>query len=388
MKVQTSPALPRGLSFLAARGGLGGRLYVGPAGIVSGKTAAAAIASGQAWSLAGGPLAFSSCSVLLREDDQLTEAAAPFADVLDWSEAEGADVARHVGGLLSNLGKARPAFAGLDLGRPRVMGIVNVTPDSFSDGGRFFDVDKAVAHGLDLCAAGADILDVGGESTRPGAEAVDTDEEIRRVVPVIRALAEKGIPVSVDTRHAAVMGAAVESGAAIINDITALSDDPRSLAVAAKSGAAVVLMHMQGEPGVMQRDPHYGFAPLDIYDYLAGRLAACRAAGIPSDRLCIDPGIGFGKTVEHNLQILARLGLYHALGVPLLLGVSRKSFIGKLSLGEPAGERLAGSLTAALLGLGQGTQILRVHDVAETVQAVAVWQGIKRAGEEMPAPAQ
>jgi dihydropteroate synthase len=142
-------------------------------------------------------------------------------------------------------------------------------------------------------------------------------------------------------------------------------------------------MHMQGEPQMMQHDPHYAFAPLDIYDYLAGRLAACRAAGIPVERLCIDPGIGFGKSVEHNLQILARLGLYHALGVPLLLGVSRKSFIGKLSRNEPAGERLAGSLTAALLGLGQGTQILRVHDVAETVQAVAVWQGIKRAGESV-----
>lgn len=386
LKVETSPALPRGLSFLAAKSGLAGRLYIGPAGIVSGKTAAAAIASGQAWSLAGGPLAFSSCSVLLREDDRLIEAAAPFGDVLDWSEAEGPEVARHVGALLSNLGKARPPFAGLDLDRPRVMGIVNVTPDSFSDGGRFFDIDKAISHGLDLWEAGADILDVGGESTRPGSEEVDVDEEIRRVVPVIRALAEKGIPISIDTRHSAVMGAAVESGAGIINDITALSDDERSLAVAAKSGAAVVLMHMQGEPRAMQRDPHYGFAPLDIYDYLADRLAACRAAGISSDRLCVDPGIGFGKTVEHNLQILARLGFYHALGVPQLLGVSRKSFIGKVSRNEPAGERLAGSLTAALLGLGQGCQILRVHDVAETVQAVAVWQGIKRAGEEMQAP--
>jgi dihydropteroate synthase len=181
------------------------------------------------------------------------------------------------------------------------------------------------------------------------------------------------------------MGAAVENGAAIINDISALSGDPSSLAVAAKSGAAVVLMHMQGEPQGMQQAPHYSFAPLDIYDYLAERLAACRAAGIPIERLCIDPGIGFGKTVEHNLQVLARLGLYHGLGVPVLLGVSRKGFIGKLSRNEPAGQRLAGSLTAALLGLGQGAQILRVHDVVETVQAVAVWQSIKRAGD-VPLP--
>jgi dihydropteroate synthase len=260
------------------------------------------------------------------------------------------------------------------------MGIVNVTPDSFSDGGCFFDSGAAIAHGLRLIEAGADILDVGGESTRPGAEAVDIDEEMRRVLPVIRALAEQGATVSVDTRHAAVMAAAVDSGAAIINDITGLEGDPQSLEVAARSGAAVVLMHRQGDPQVMQQNPHYAFAPLDIYDYLARRLEACRGAGIPAGRLCIDPGIGFGKTVEHNLQILSRLGLYHALGVPLLLGVSRKSFIGKLSRGEPAGERLAGSLTAALIGLGQGAQILRVHDVAETSQAAAVWLGIKTAG--------
>ncbi len=343
----------------------------------------AAIASGQARSLAGGPLAFSSCSVLWRDAGQLIEATAPFADVLDWSEEEGPQVSGHVGALLANLGKARPTFAGLALDRPRVMGIVNVTPDSFSDGGRFFNAEAAIAHGLLLHDAGADILDIGGESTRPGAETIDPDEEMRRVLPVVRALAERGAIVSVDTRHAAVMGAAVESGAAIINDITALEGDPRSLSVAAKSGAAVVLMHMQGEPQVMQHDPHYAYAPLDVYDYLARRLAACRAAGMAVERLCVDPGIGFGKTVEHNLQILARLGFYHALGVPLLLGVSRKSFIGKLSRNEPAGNRLAGSLTAALLGLGQGAQILRVHDVAETVQAVAVWQGIKRAGESL-----
>lgn len=381
LTLETSPALPRGLSFVAAQGGLEGRLYVGPAGIVAGKTAAAAIASSQAWSLAGGPLAFSACSVLLRGDDQLVEAAAPFGDVLDWSEAEGPQVSRHVGALLSRLGKARPNFAGLTMDRPRIMGIVNVTPDSFSDGGCFFDTEAAIAHGVRLCEAGADILDVGGESTRPGSEAVDPDEEMRRVLPVIRALAETGAVVSVDTRHAAVMGAAVDSGAAIINDVTALSGEPQSLPVAVKSGAAVVLMHAQGEPRDMQNDPHYAFAPLDVYDYLAERLSVCRAAGIPVERLCVDPGIGFGKTVEHNLQILSRLGLYHALGVPVLLGVSRKSFIGKVSRGEPAGQRLAGSLTAALLGLGQGVQILRVHDVAETVQAVAVWQGIKRAGE-------
>jgi dihydropteroate synthase len=378
--LETSPALPRGLSSLAGQCGLEGRLYAGPAAIISGKIAAATLASGQAKPLAGGELAFSSCSILLRDDGKLVEVTAPIGHVLDWSAAEGPQVSRHVGSLLANLGKERPAFAGFAMDRPRVMGIVNVTPDSFSDGGRFFATEAAVAHGIKLLEAGADILDVGGESTRPGADQVDADEEMRRVLPVIRALTDRGAIVSVDTRHAAVMGGAVESGAAIINDITALTGDSQSLSVAAKSGAAVVLMHMQGEPQAMQHDPHYAFAPVDIYDYLAQRLEACRAAGIAEERLCIDPGIGFGKTVEHNLQILARLGLFHALGVPLLLGVSRKSFIGKLSRDEPVSDRLAGSLTGALLGLGQGAQILRVHDVAETVQAVAVWQGIKRAG--------
>jgi dihydropteroate synthase len=377
--LETSPALPRGLSFVAAASpkGLDGILYLAPAGFLAGRTAAAAIAAGRAWPLAGGTLAFSACSVLLREGGQVIEAAAPFADVLDWSEAEGPAVACHVGAALANLGKARVPFAGLDMSEPKVMGIVNVTPDSFSDGGRFFDSEAAIAHGRGLREAGADVLDVGGESTRPGAETVSPEEEIRRVVPVIRALAEEGTVVSVDTRHAAVMGAAVEAGAAIINDISALEGDAASLSVAAKSGAAIVIMHMQGSPGTMQSDPRYGFAPLDVYDYLAGRVAACRAAGIPAERLCVDPGIGFGKTVEHNTEILARLGLLHGFGLPVLLGVSRKTFIGRLSKGEPPTERLGGSLAAALAGLEQGMQIVRVHDVAETIQAMAVWRAMR-----------
>ncbi|MTJ83399.1 MAG: dihydropteroate synthase [Telmatospirillum sp.] len=377
LALETSPALPRGLSHLAARTGLCGRLYVAPAGIVSGRTAAAAVASGQAWGLAGGALSFSACSVLLRENDRIIEAAAPFGDLLDWSESEGPEVARHVGDLLARTGRARPAFAGLDMARPRVMGIVNVTPDSFSDGGRYFDPATAIGHGRTLLEAGADILDVGGESTRPGSDPVDPDEEIRRVVPVIRALAEQGAVVSVDTRHARVMGAAVEAGAAIINDISALEGDPAALGVAAASGAAIVLMHMQGDPKTMQREPQYGFAPLDVYDALAARVDACLAAGIPAARLCLDPGIGFGKTVEHNLQILARLSLFHGLGLPVLLGVSRKTFIGRLAGDAPPSERLAGSLSAALVGLDQGVQILRVHDVRETAQAVAVWRGMR-----------
>lgn len=374
-----SPALPRGLSHELAGQDLSRRLYVAPLATLGGPPAASAIAGGQGWSLAGGSLAFTACSLLWREDRQVIEAVAPFPELLDWSEAEGEAVAHHVGARLAAAARKRAPFAGLAMDRPHIMGIVNVTPDSFSDGGAHFDLGAAIAHGLRLRDAGADILDVGGESTRPGAAEIGPDEEMRRVLPVVKALAEAGAVVSVDTRHAAVMGAAVDHGAAIINDITALTGDPEALAVAASSGAAVVLMHMQGDPHSMQHDPQYDFAPLDIYDYLAERLAACRQAGIPTERLCVDPGIGFGKTVEHNVQTLARLGLYHALGVPLLLGVSRKSFIGKLSAGEPPIERLAGSLAAGLAGLDAGAQILRVHDVAQTAQALAVWKAMRGA---------
>ncbi len=371
LPMNASPALPRGLPLEAVAG-----LYIAPLGSLSASSAAAALAAGQGWSLAGSPLALSLCALLWREGGAVWEAVAPFAELLDWSEAEGEAVARQVAGLLRRLGAPRPPFAGLAMDRPHIMGIVNVTPDSFSDGGRHATPEQAVAHGVALLEAGATLLDVGGESTRPGSGEVAPDEEIRRVVPVIRALAERGAVVSVDTRHAEVMTAAVAAGAAIINDIAGL-EGPGALAAAAKSGAAVVLMHMRGDPRHMQQDPRYDCAPLDVYDYLAGRLAACRAAGIPDQRLAVDPGIGFGKTDAHNMAILARLALYHGLGVPLLLGVSRKSFIGRLSRGEPPLQRLAGSLAVAQAGWEAGVQMTRVHDVAETAQALAVWRALR-----------
>jgi dihydropteroate synthase len=367
LKLVASPALPRGLSHLG--GELVGRLYLGPA-CTGDSTFFHREERKAPW------------RVLLRQDEQVVETVSPLSDVLDWARREGESVACHVEAILAGFRASGRPFAGLSLEAPRIMGIVNVTPDSFSDGGRFFVPDAAVAHGLALREAGADILDVGGESTRPGAPAVPPDEEARRVLPVVRALAERGLVVSIDTRNAAVMAAAVDCGAAIINDVTALAGDPRALSAAAGSRAAIVLMHMQGEPRSMQTAPHYAFAPLDVFDFLAERLAACRAAGIAADRLCIDPGIGFGKTVEHNLQIVAHLSLYCGLGTPLLLGVSRKSFIAKLSRGEQPGDRIAGSLAAALAGLDRGARILRVHDVAETAQALAMWQGIRRAAEE------
>jgi dihydropteroate synthase len=282
---------------------------------------------------------------------------------------------------LRRLMTPRPPFAGLALDRPLIMGVVNVTPDSFSDGGDFAEPDAAIAHGFAMLQAGADLVDVGGESTRPGAPPVDPAEEIRRIVPVVRALAGRGAVVSVDTRHAIVMAAAIAAGARVVNDVTALAGDPASLAMAADAGVAVVLMHMQGEPRSMQAAPRYDDAPLDIFDFLVERLAACAGAGILPDRIAVDPGIGFGKTVGHNLELLSSLALFHGLGVALLLGVSRKSFIGKLAGGAPARQRLPGSLAAGLAGLDRGVQILRVHDVAETAQALALWKALNTAGE-------
>ncbi len=268
-----------------------------------------------------------------------------------------------------------PPEAGFDLDRPLVMGIVNATPNSFSDAGEAFACEDAVARGLKMVGEGANIIDVGGESTRPGAAPVSIEEEIRRTQRVVARLVDAGAVVSIDTRHAAVMRGALEAGATIINDVAALRE-PGSLDVAAASNAAIVLMHMQGTPGTMQVAPSYGDAPRDVVSALRARVAACEAAGIERDRLALDPGIGFGKTVDHNLQILNRLDLYEDLGLPVLLGVSRKSFIGHLTHEPDAKNRLPGSIAAALWGVSRGVHILRVHDVAATVQALAVWRAI------------
>jgi dihydropteroate synthase len=268
-------------------------------------------------------------------------------------------------------------FAGFALTRPLLMGIINVTPDSFSDGGDFVRAADAIAQGRRLIEDGADIIDVGGESTRPGSQPTPVEDELARVLPVIAALAEAGAVVSIDTRRAAVMRAAIAAGARIVNDVTALTADPDSLAVVAASEASVVLMHMQGEPATMQKAPHYDDAPREISDYLAARVTACRDAGIADDRIAVDPGIGFGKTIEHNLQLLANLEPFTALGVAVLVGLSRKGFIGRLSRGEPPKARDAGSIAGALAAAEGGADILRVHDVAGTAQALAVWRAIK-----------
>ena len=277
--------------------------------------------------------------------------------------------------LLDRIERPRPPIAGLAMDCTRLMGIVNVTPDSFSDGGRWLDPGAAVDHGLRLEAEGADILDIGGESTRPGAEPIGVDEELRRVIPVVAGLARQvRVPISIDTRNAEVMRRAAGAGARIINDVAALGHDPEALRVAAESGLPVVLMHAQGDPRTMQLDPRYDDVVLDVYDWLEARIAICEAAGIGRERIVVDPGIGFGKTLDHNMALLASLSIFHGLGCPILLGASRKSFVGRLSGGAPADRRLPGSVAAALLGAAQGVQILRVHDVAETRQALALWE--------------
>jgi dihydropteroate synthase len=274
------------------------------------------------------------------------------------------------------------AIGPLSFERPLVMGVVNVTPDSFSDGGQFLDPATAIAHGKSLCTAGADILDIGGESTRPGAEPVSPEEEIRRVVPVIEGLNELGVPISIDTRHAVVMKAALAAGADIINDVSALSHDSDSMAVAAGSDVPVILMHAQGTPQTMQDDPYYEDVVAEVAAYLQERVKACVAAGIDAKRLILDPGIGFGKTLDHNIALMAGLGELVALGHPVLLGASRKRFIGALTGVEAAENRVSGSVAAALAGIAQGVHIVRVHDVAETCQAIAVWQAIENTREK------
>ena len=266
----------------------------------------------------------------------------------------------------------------LDLAEPVVMGILNVTPDSFSDGGRHGDIDAAVEWGLAMAAEGAAIIDVGGESTRPGAAPVDVEDELARVVPVIERLARRaGVPISVDTTKPEVMRAAVAAGACLINDVRALQA-PGALAAAADTGAGVCLMHMRGEPRTMQADPQYRSIVEDVRDELRGRIAACEAAGIPRQRICVDPGIGFGKRPEHNLALLAALDRLAEPGIPVLVGVSRKSLLGIIT-GRPTGERLAGSVALAALCVMRGAAIIRAHDVAATVDAVKVASALRRA---------
>lgn len=263
------------------------------------------------------------------------------------------------------------------LDQPQVMGIVNVTPDSFSDGGAFASADAAAVAAAEMGAQGAAILDIGGESTRPGATPVWEGDEIKRVVPVIEQLAGGGAAVSVDTRKSEVMSAAIDAGARLVNDVSALTWDTRSAEVVASSGVPVVLMHHKGSPETMQQDPRYEDVLVEVYLWLEERIAAAEGAGIARDKILVDPGFGFGKTVSHNLELMNGLAMLHSLGCPILLGASRKRSIGALANEAPADKRLGGSIALALKAVEQGVQIVRVHDVFETVQALKVWRGLR-----------
>ncbi len=358
--------------------------YIRPLGLISGAVARSLCAAGNAAPLAGGSWAFTHGEVISRDVGGSRHGTVhAFPDLNTWVCSATDAKARSAADVLADLSKPTEPFAGLALsgehGRPRVMGVVNVTPDSFSDGGDYADPAAAIARGRALREAGADLVDIGGESTRPGAQSVPVDMELERVMPVVEALAGDGVPVSIDTRRAAVMRAAIAAGARVVNDVSALQNDPDALAAVADSDTGVFLMHMQGTPATMQEAPQYDDVVLDVYDALAARVAACEAAGIARSRICVDPGIGFGKRAADNLALISSLAIFHGLGCAVGIGVSRKSFIDAIAGPAPPKDRLAGSLAAMLAALDQGAQIVRVHDVAETVQAISVWRQAREA---------
>lgn len=343
------------------------RLYMKPDGLLAGRAAVEAVAQNEAAWIAGGPVAFALASIVEGSPGASTSRILPFADFSGSSETA-------LQRALERICSVRPALAGVALDRPRVMGVVNVTPDSFSDGGLYDTTEAAVTHAARLIDQGADFIDVGGESTRPGASPVEAERESKRILPVIEGLRGAKAVISADTRKSTVMARAAAAGAGLLNDVSALTHEQDSLAAAAESGLPVVLMHAQGDPRTMQDNPTYADVVLEVYDFLEARIDACIEAGIPRERLIADPGIGFGKTIEHNLSLMASLAIFHGLGVPLLVGASRKSFIGRLTDEADPSERLAGSLAAVLAATAQGVQIHRVHDVGDTVKALRVWQ--------------
>lgn len=341
--------------------------YLRPLGLLWGNDARLAVQEGRAGRLAGGSGAFTSAELIRRDARRIERTHHTFAELARSSEAA---LRRRLHALTA----PRDAVAGLAMDAPQVMGIINVTPDSFSDGGDTPDPSAAVALGRRFAEAGADILDVGGESTRPGSDGVPEDVERSRVVPVIEALSGLGHRVSVDTRKSAIMEAAIGAGAVMINDVSALRFDENSRAAVARLKLPTILMHAQGDPKTMQINPTYDDVVLDVFDSLEAAIEGAAGAGVPRALLLADPGIGFGKTFRQNLDVLRSLAIYHGLGVPLVVGASRKAFIGALTGVKAAKDRVPGSLAVALAAAAQGAQILRVHDVRETLEAVRVWR--------------
>jgi dihydropteroate synthase len=341
--------------------------------------------AGDAVRLAGGMAYAREFAVIIRRDGKIAERAVATAERIDDVLAQLPDeLGPEAEAQWANLRLAHPPLKlgerTIRLDQPQIMGILNVTPDSFSDGGKFLDDPvEAFAHAADMLEAGAAIIDVGGESTRPGAAAVWEGDELKRVIPVVERCFAMGAAVSVDTRRPAVMEAALQAGAEIINDVSALRYDPRSLEFAAASGKPVILMHAPGEGDDLHADGAYANVVLDVFDWLASARDRAIEGGIAREKIVLDPGLGFGKSLADNLALLNALPLFHALGQPLLLGASRKRTIGALSNEAPAHKRLGGSLAFAVAGMNAGVQLLRVHDVFDTVQARNVWRGTRDA---------
>jgi dihydropteroate synthase len=344
-------------------------LYLRPLGFLYGAAAAQAVDDGLALPLAGGPVAFAAAEVIEGEPGKASRRSITAPALVKERERDS-----YLAALIARVGAKRPPFAGLSLDKPLLMGIVNVTPDSFSDGGLYDTTEGAVERAAELAQAGAAIVDIGGESTRPGSDAVGEQDELHRVIPVLEGLKGFRAAISIDTRKAQVARAAAKAGATIFNDVSALTFDPGSLAVAAQTGMSVVLMHAQGEPKTMQDNPAYADVVLEVYDYLERRIEALEAAGIPRAKIAADPGLGFGKTLAHNLALISHVSLFHGLGVPLLIGASRKRFIKGIAGGEVPRDREAGSQAASIAAWAQGAQIFRVHDVAATRQALEVFR--------------
>jgi dihydropteroate synthase len=361
--------------------GVPDKLYIQPLTVAPSPQAFA----GDAVRLAGGMVYAREFAVIVRRDGRVAERALATAETIDDVLAQlPGDLGPEAEAQWANIRMAHPPLQlgerTIRLDQPQVMGILNVTPDSFSDGGKFLDDPaEAFAHAADMLEAGAAIIDVGGESTRPGAAAVWEGDELKRVIPVVERCFAMGAPVSVDTRRPAVMEAALQAGAEIINDVSALRYDPRSLEFAAASGKPVILMHAPGEGEDLHADGAYANVVLDVFDWLAAARDRAIAGGIAREKIVLDAGLGFGKSLADNLALLNALPLFHALGQPLLLGASRKRTIGALSNEAPAHKRLGGSLVFAVAGMNAGVQLLRVHDVFDTVQARNVWRGLRDA---------
>ncbi|QLC23606.1 dihydropteroate synthase [Parasphingopyxis algicola] len=340
---------------------------------------------GQVMRLAGGLLWFSAFDVIVVDGGERLAPKLVTIDTLDDFIGSLSDAqAQRARTAIARIGEPRAPFQlgerVLRFDEPRIAGILNVTPDSFSDGGRHSDDPQGAADaGFAMSSRGAAMIDVGGESTRPGAADVWEGDEIERVIPVIERLAASGVAISVDTRKVAVMEAALSAGAAIVNDVSALRFDDRSLALVAAAGCPVIIMHHAGKGHELHADPDYRDPLVEVYDWLENRVEELVKGGVARDKIVIDPGIGFGKALQHNLALINGLSLFHGLGCPIMLGASRKRLIGALSNEAPADERLGGSLALVTLGAAQGVQLLRVHDVAESVQALHVWRGLRDA---------